>query len=144
MVSCLVAAGADLEKRTYSAKNSFTPLGGALNHHGRAIGIAAILVGLHGVHAGASLDRVWGDLSAEQRLAQERDSPHFRSLKELVKRARSTRTRRNIARLRSYATRGRASVGVRLLDRRALTTVHYYNSLFGLPDELFKKIVRNI
>ena len=53
-----------------------------------------------------------------------------------------TRTRRAIARLRSYATRDRLSAQVRILDDRALTTVRFYNALFGLPDELFRKVVR--
>ena len=47
-----------------------------------------------------------------------------------------------VARLRSYATRDRLSAQVRILDDRALTTVRFYNALFGLPDELFRKVVR--
>ena len=47
-----------------------------------------------------------------------------------------------IKRLRSYATRDRLSAQVRILDDRALTTVKFYNGLFGLPDELFRKVVR--
>ena len=57
-----------------------------------------------------------------------------------------TRRRRNtistIVRLRSYATRDRLSAQVRILDDRALTTIRFYNALFGLPDELFRKVVR--
>ena len=57
-----------------------------------------------------------------------------------------TRSRRNtistIVRLRSYATRDRLSAQVRILDDRALTTVRFYNALFGLPDELFRNVVR--
>ena len=56
------------------------------------------------------------------------------------------RSRRNtistIKRLRSYANRDRLSAQVLILDRRALTTVQFYNALFGLPDELFRKVVR--
>jgi hypothetical protein len=47
-----------------------------------------------------------------------------------------------VARLRSYATRDRLSAQVRILDDRTLTTVRFYNALFGLPDELFRKVVR--
>jgi len=43
---------------------------------------------------------------------------------------------------RSYATRDRLAAQVRILDDRALTTVQFYNALFGLPDELFRKVVR--
>ena len=43
---------------------------------------------------------------------------------------------------RSYATRDRLAAQVRILDDRALTTVQFYSALFGLPDELFRKVVR--
>ena len=36
----------------------------------------------------------------------------------------------------------RLAAQVRILDDRALTTVQFYNALFGLPDELFRKVVR--
>ena len=68
---------------------------------------------------------------------------HFCALKTLVHGERSRRnTISAIARLRSYATRDRLSAQVRILDDRALTTVKFYNALFGLPDELFRKVVR--
>lgn len=183
MVSLLVAAGADLETRIDSDSLTFvaadsTPLGVCLfvyddcdNDHRRSntLDIARILL-----RAGASLDRVEGDLSAEDVLARtERkyldrvegdsyfsaedylaartdlehlslfweDGKYFSALKTLVHGTRSRRTIAAIARLRSYATRGRASAQVLILDHCALTTVRIYNSLFGLPDELFKKIV---
>ena len=59
-----------------------------------------------------------------------------------------TRTRRAIARLRSYAIRGRVTAEVRLLDEGALAAlvarVKLYNSLFGLPHVLFKEIVSKL
>ena len=62
-------------------------------------------------------------------------------LKNLVH---GTRTRRAIARLRSYAIRGRVTAEVRLLDDFALARVKLYNSLFGLPHDLFKEIVSKL
>ena len=127
-----------------------TPLGVCLpgylhDQMENSLEIARILL-----RAGASLDRVEGDLSAEQALAiKERRFPylgrneHFCALKTLVH---GERARRNtisaVARLRSYATRDRLSAQVRILDDCALTTVKFYNALFGLPDELFRKVVR--
>ena len=108
------------------------------------------------LRAGASLDRVigagslFGEMSAEQLLAHmEFDSnlardENFRTLKNLVY---GTRTRRAIARLRSYAIRGRVTAEVRLLDDGALAAlarVKLYNSLFGLPHVLFKEIVSKL
>ena len=58
-----------------------------------------------------------------------------------------TRTRRAIARLRSYAIRGRVTAEVRLLDDGALAAlarVKLYHSLFGLPHVLFKEIVSKL
>ena len=66
---------------------------------------------------------------------------HWRALKNLVY---GTRTRRAIARLRSYAIRGRVTAEVRLLDDFALARVKLYNSLFGLPYDLFKEIVSKL
>ena len=66
---------------------------------------------------------------------------HFRTLKILVH---GTRTRRAIARLRSYAIRGRVTAEFRLLDVGALAKVKLYNSLFGLPHVLFQKIVSKL
>ena len=66
---------------------------------------------------------------------------HWRALKNLVY---GTRTRRAIARLRSYAIRGRVTAEVRLLDDGALARVKLYNSLFGLPHDLFKEIVSKL
>ena len=54
-----------------------------------------------------------------------------------------TRTRRAIARLRSYAIRGRVTAE-RLFDDGALARVKLYNSLFGLPHVLFKEIVSKL
>ena len=119
------------------------------------------------LHAGASLDRVicagsnsrgiqgpgalLGEMSAEQFLAcLESNKPdltgdeHWRALKNLVH---GTRTRRAIARLRSYAIRGRVTAEVRLLDDGALATlarVKLFNSLFGLPHALFKEVVSKL
>ena len=72
------------------------------------------------------------DLSGDER---------WRALKNLVY---GTRTRRAIARLRSYAIRGRVTAEVRLLDDFALARVKLYNSLFGLPYDLFKEIVSKL
>ena len=102
------------------------------------------------LRAGASLDRVEGDLSAEQALAVKEGgfpylgrNEHFCALKTLVHGERSRRnTISTIKRLRSYATRDRLSAQGRILDDRALTTVQFYSALFGLPDELFRKVVR--
>ena len=128
-----------------------TPLGACLgflydaNIVGNSLKIARILL-----RAGASLDRVRGGYTAEQQLAKEllnrpnlaRDE-NFRALKTLVHGERSRRnTISAIVRLRSYATRDRLSAQVRILDDRALTTVQFYSALFGLPDELFRKVVR--
>ena len=96
------------------------------------------------------LDSVRGGYTAEQQLAKELlDRPNlardenFRALKTLVHGERARRnTISTIKRLRSYATRGRLSAQVRILDDRALPTVQFYNALFGLPDELFRKVVR--
>ena len=55
-----------------------------------------------------------------------------------------TRTRRAIARLRSYAIRGRVTAEVRLLDDGALARVKLYHSLFGLPHVLFKEVVSKL
>ena len=93
----------------------------------------------------------YNEKSAEQYLAKgERMKPHlardehFRTLKNLVY---GTRTRRAIARLRSYAIRGRVTAEVRLLDDGALAAlarVKLYNSLFGLPHDLFKEVVSKL
>ena len=100
------------------------------------------------LRAGASLDRVHYEKSAEQYLAKgERMKPHlardehFRTLKNLVY---GTRTRRAIARLRSYAIRGRVTAEVRHLDDGALARVKLYHSLFGLPHVLFKEVVSKL
>ena len=113
------------------------------------------------LRAGASLDRVHYEKSAEQYLAglerrttlgpvcplplTVRGNEHFRALKNLVH---GTRTRRAIARLRSYAIRGRVTAEVRLLDDGALAAlvarVKLYNSLFGLPHVLFKEVVSKL
>ena len=104
------------------------------------------------LRAGASLDRVHYESSAEQYLAElerrmERMKPHlardehFRTLKILVY---GTRTRRAIARLRSYAIRGRVTAEFRLLDAGALARVKLYHSLFGLPHVLFKEVVSKL
>ena len=45
-------------------------------------------------------------------------------------------------RLRSYATRDRLAAQFQILDHRALTTVQFYNALFGLPDDVFRKVVQ--
>ena len=110
------------------------------------------------LRAGASLDRVHYEKSAEQYLAEverwnerarilnerhphlARDE-HFRTLKNLVY---GTRTRRAIARLRSYAIRGRVTAEVRHLDDGALARVKLYHSLFGLPHVLFKEVVSKL
>ena len=55
-----------------------------------------------------------------------------------------TRTRRAMARLRSYAIRGRVTAEVRLLDDGALARVKLYHSLFGLPHVLFKEVVSKL
>ena len=55
-----------------------------------------------------------------------------------------TRTRRAIARLRSYAIRGRVTAEFRLLDDGALARVKLYHSLFGLPHVLFKEVVSKL
>ena len=55
-----------------------------------------------------------------------------------------TRTRRAIARLRSYAIRGRVTAEFRLLDDGALARVKLYHSLFSLPHVLFKEIVSKL
>ena len=65
----------------------------------------------------------------------------WRALKNLVY---GTRTRRAIARLRSYAIRGRVTAEFRLLDDGALARVKLYHSLFGLPHVLFKEIVSKL
>ena len=105
------------------------------------------------IRAGASLDRIIGGFSAEQYLDYRENIRynHFagdeswRTLKNLVY---GTRTRRAIARLRSYAIRGRVTAEVRLLDDGALAAlvarVKLYNSLFGLPHVLFKEIVSKL
>ena len=104
------------------------------------------------IRAGASLDCVSGGLSAEQYLdygKNIRSNPfagdeHWRALKNLVH---GTRTRRAIARLRSYAIRGRVTAEVRLLDDGALAAlarVKLYNSLFGLPHDLFKEVLSKL
>ena len=105
------------------------------------------------IRAGASLDRIIGGLSAEQDLDYSeniRSNPfarneHWRALKNLVH---GTRTRRAIARLRSYAIRGRVTAEVRLLDDGALAAlvarVKLYNSLFGLPHDLFKEVLSKL
>ena len=89
-----------------------------------------------------------GEMSAEQFLAWLESShpnftvdEHWRALKNLVH---GTRTRRAIARLRSYAIRGRVTAEFRLLDDGALARVKLYNSLFGLPHLLFKEIVSKL
>ena len=69
---------------------------------------------------------------------------HFRTLKILVH---GTRTRRAIARLRSYAIRGRVTAEVRLLDDGFMATlarIKLFNSLFGLPHALFKEVVSKL
>ena len=93
------------------------------------------------------MDRVKEDYTAEWVLAKE--LPHIardeqiRLLETLVHGERSRRnTISTIKRLRSYANRDRLSAQVLILDRRALTTVQFYSALFGLPDELFRKVVR--
>ena len=93
------------------------------------------------------VDRVKEDYTAEWVLAKE--LPHIardeqiRLLETLVHGERSRRnTISAVARLRSYANRDRLSAQVLILDRRALTTVQFYSALFGLPDELFRKVVR--
>ena len=90
----------------------------------------------------------YNEKSAEQYLAKgERMKPHlardehFRTLKNLVY---GTRTRRAIARLRSYAIRGRVTAEFRLLDDGALARVKLYHSLFGLPHVLFKEVVSKL
>jgi len=101
------------------------------------------------IRAGASLDCVSGGLSAEQHLDYRENirynhfagDERWRALKNLVY---GTRTRRAIARLRSYAIRGRVTAEVRLLDDFALARVKLYNSLFGLPHDLFKEIVSKL
>ena len=153
LVSLLLDAGAaDLNTRTWLSTKT---LGNAiLSCHQCpevALKISRILLS-----AGASLDRVHYEKSAEQYLAEverrmERLYPHlardenFRTLKNLVY---GTRTRRAIARLRSYAIRGRVTAEVRLLDDGALAAlvarVKLYNSLFGLPHVLFKEIVSKL
>ena len=160
LVSLLLDAGAaDLNTRTWLSTKT---LGNAiLSCHQCpevALKIARILL-----RAGASLDRVHYEKSAEQYLAEverwnerarvinERRHPHlardehFRMLKNLVY---GTRTRRAIARLRSYAIRGRVTAEVRLLDDGALAAlvarVKLYNSLFGLPHDLFKEVVSKL
>ncbi len=153
LVSLLLDAGAaDLNTRTLYTK----PLGNAigLTHQCPevALKVARILL-----RAGASLDRVHYEKSAEQYLAglerrttlgpvcplplTVRGNEHFRALKNLVH---GTRTRRAIARLRSYAIRGRVTAEVRLLDDGALARVKLYHSLFGLPHVLFKEVVSKL
>ena len=92
------------------------------------------------------MDRVKGDLPAEQVLANTFPPNYNEDYTELFDLFARTRRRRALisalARLRSYATRDRLSAQVRILDDRALTTVRFYNALFGLPDELFRKVVR--
>ena len=126
-----------------------TPLGVCLpgylhDQMENSLEIARILL-----RGGASLDRVKEDYTAEWVLAKE--LPHIargeqtRLLETLVHGERSRRnTISTIKRLRSYATRDRLSAQVRILDDRALTTVKFYNGLFGLPDELFRKVVRGL
>ena len=92
-----------------------------------------------------------GEMSAEQFLVWlESNKPDlignesWPALKNLVH---GTRTRRAIARLRSYAIRGRVTAEVRLLDDGALAAlarVKLYNSLFGLPHVLFREIVSKL
>ena len=100
----------------------------------------------HKLKSSAVLDRVKGDLPAEQVLANTFPPNYNEDYTELFDLFARTRRRRAlisaVARLRSYATRDRLSAQVRILDRRALTTVQFYNALFGLPDELFRKVVR--
>ena len=92
-----------------------------------------------------ALDRVKGDLPAEQVLANvypdfNEDYPKLFDLLARTRRRRALIS--TVVRLRSYATRDRLSAQVLILDRRALTTVQFYSALFGLPDELFRKVVR--
>ena len=98
------------------------------------------------------MDRVEQDYTAEwvlakiatklQRVSLDRDE-QMRLLEDLVHGERSRRnTISTIVRLRSYANRDRLSAQVLILDRRALTMVQFYSALFGLPDELFRKVVR--
>ena len=154
LVSLLLDAGAtDLNTRTWLSTKT---LGNAiLSCHQSpevALKISRILI-----RAGASLDRVHYEKSAEQYLAAlerrttlgpvcplpltVRGNEHFRTLKILVH---GTRTRRAIARLRSYAIRGRVTAEIRLLDDGALASVKLYNSLFRLPHDLFKEIVSKL
>ena len=148
LVSLLLDAGAtDLNTRTcYNTKTLGHVIGSSFKCPEVALKVARILL-----RAGASLDRVYNEKSAEQYLAKgERMKPHlardehFRTLKNLVH---GTRTRRAIARLRSYAIRGRVTAEVRLLDDGALAAlarVKLYNSLFGLPHVLFKEVVSKL
>ena len=157
MVSLLLDAGAaDLNIQN---GDDMKPLALAIFLSKDPLEISRILL-----HAGASLDRVicagsnsrgiqgpgalLGEMSAEQFLAcLESNKPdltgdeHWRALKNLVH---GTRTRRAIARLRSYAIRGRVTAEFRLLDVGALAKVKLYNSLFGLPHVLFQKIVSKL
>ena len=142
MVSLLLDAGAaDLNFKNRLAE---TPLALAISSSKNKLEISRILI-----RAGASLDCVSGGLSAEQYLdygKNIRSNPfagdeHWRALKNLVH---GTRTRRAIARLRSYAIRGRVTAEFRLLDVGALAKVKLYNSLFGLPHVLFQKIVSKL
>ena len=161
LVSLLLDAGAaDLNTQN---GDDMKPLALAIFLSKDPLEISRILL-----RAGASLDRVicaggnsrgiqgpgalLGEMSAEQFLAcLESNKPdltgdeHWRALKNLVH---GTRTRRAIARLRSYAIRGRVTAEVRLLDDGALAAlvarVKLYNSLFGLPHDLFKEIVSKL
>ena len=142
LVSLLLDAGAaDLN---FKNRHGETPLALAISQSNNKVEISRILI-----RAGASLDRIIGGLSAEQYLDYSeniRSNPfarneHWRALKNLVH---GTRTRRAIARLRSYAIRGRVTAEVRLLDDGALARVKLYHSLFGLPHVLFKEVVSKL
>ena len=142
LVSLLLDAGAaDLNFKNRLAE---TPLALAISSSKNKLEISRILI-----RAGASLDCVSGGLSAEQHLDYRENirynhfagDERWRALKNLVY---GTRTRRAIARLRSYAIRGRVTAEVRLLDDFALARVKLYNSLFGLPHDLFKEIVSKL
>ena len=143
MVACLVAAGADIEKR--NPGDHTTPLGSCVDAWSRSKSSEILEIARILLRAGASLDRVKGDLPAEQVLANvypdfNEDYPKLFDLLARTRRRRALIS--TVVRLRSYATRDRLSAQVLILDRRALTTVQFYSALFGLPDELFRKVVR--
>ena len=93
-----------------------------------------------------AVDRVKGNLPAELVLADICPQFYNEDYTKLINLLARTRRRRalisTVVRLGSYATRNRLSAQVRILDDRALTTVRFYNALFGLPDELFRTVVR--